>query len=791
MFETGLYWADILQDAMILLAFYKEEFYGFLFLGICFMMVPPICVWAFRYALGRAQVSNLLLSIIQLEFVYQSTMSLVTVERTTDLFWQTAGEGGLEAPLQCILQIYKVLVTGQQERVPQFMLSIITSLFCTANSFAKLDKYGSGLSVLSREHARQVCWRILWLAPRLLGLPVFAYLTRPHHVGLHENKQVVVFLYAALELLFTWQIVIRRSSVPYVLGVQLFFAALTMMAVPPVMLPSVRRMLPVYATQRLMSFFVMALLGISMSPINTAHAQLLLQPPAVIILAVFLLTFLSWLVSAINILVQQCCHRDTNGREDDYALLGKEPGLKLESEKQERQLAVALREAVASGDEILTTFLLQEGASVDGKHDPGVGVLELDLWRGQKFAEAMTGLEVQMCGRSAGLLTMNIPAPDDDGEWYYEVEIFQHDPASFRVGWAVPGDCMRMPEMGPFRPLGGLEDIGEDDSPTELSMVSSFAAAWVVEVTSGHILHTDGAGTSSKVAFLPEAKVLGCVAKIRSGTAQVFFVTQGDAGAEVTEACTFDIQGRTLLPAISVMGSSWHFKVNVGNEPFLLKPFGAAAVLTARTGDPPAVTAARNGHWTTCRLLLDRAADVNSMESIRRRTMLHYFADQGQEDAVRCLIERQADIWLQDSDEQDALTLAQSAETGRLILRAAGDRLKELISRPSRGGWFTALHHAAEHGNAVLVRLLLEWRAEVDGPVPQTPLIWAAARGRKECAEILIRGRADVSRRDQAGLDALSWAEEAYVSKLGGFAKLPEEQCDALQKDLLLLLSQN
>ncbi|CAE7938136.1 unnamed protein product [Symbiodinium sp. KB8] len=133
-FETGLYWADILQDAMILLAFYKEEFYGFLFLGICFMMVPPICVWAFRYALGRAQVSNLLLSIIQLEFVYQSTMSLVTAERTTDLFWQTAGEGGLEAPLQCILQIYKVLVTGQQERVPQFMLSIITSLFCTANS---------------------------------------------------------------------------------------------------------------------------------------------------------------------------------------------------------------------------------------------------------------------------------------------------------------------------------------------------------------------------------------------------------------------------------------------------------------------------------------------------------------------------------------------------------------------------------------------------------------------------------------------------------------------------------
>ncbi|OLP81669.1 Receptor-interacting serine/threonine-protein kinase 4 [Symbiodinium microadriaticum] len=555
-----------------------------------------------------------------------------------------------------------------------------------------------------------------------------------------------------------------------------------MMAVPPVMLPSVRRMLPVYTTQRLMSFFVMALLGISMSPINTAHAQLLLQPPAVIILAVFLLTFLSWLVSAINILVQQCCHRDTNGREDDYALLGKEPGLKLESEKQERQLAVALREAVASGDEILTTFLLQEGASVDGKHDPGVGVLELDLWRGQKFAEAMTGLEVQMCGRSAGLLTMNIPAPDDDGEWYYEVEIFQNDPASFRVGWAVPGDCMRMPEMGPFRPLGGLDDIGEDDSPNELSMVSSFAAAWVVEVTSGHILHTDGAGTSSKVAFLPEAKVLGCVAKIRSGTAQVFFVMQGDAGAEVTEACTFDIQGRTLLPAISVMGSSWHFKVNLGNEPFLLKPFGAAAVLTARSGDPPAVTAARNGHWTTCRLLLDGAADVNSMESIRRRTMLHYFADQGQEDAVRCLIQRQTDIWLQDSDEQDALTLAQSAETCRMILRAAGDRLKELLSRPSRGGWFTALHQAAEHGNAVLVRLLLEWRAEVDGPMPQTPLIWAAARGRKECAEILIRGRADVSRRDQAGLDALSWAEEAYVSKLGGYAKLPEEQCDALQK---------
>ena len=103
---------------------------------------------------------------------------------------------------------------------------------------------------------------------------------------------------------------------------------------------------------------------------------------------------------------------------------------------------MALCEAVASGDEIRTTFLLQEGASVD----PGVGVLELDLWRGQKFAEAMTGQEVHMRSRSAGLLTMNIPAPEHDGEWYYEVEIYQHDKASFRVGWAVSGDCMRMPE---------------------------------------------------------------------------------------------------------------------------------------------------------------------------------------------------------------------------------------------------------------------------------------------------------------------------------------------------------
>ena len=73
-----------------------------------------------------------------------------------------------------------------------------------------------------------------------------------------------------------------------------------------------------------------------------------------------------------------------------------------------------------------------------------------------------------------------------------------------------------------------------------------------------------------------------------------------------------------------------------------------------------------------------------------------------------------------------------------------------------------------------------EWRAEVDGPMPQTPLIWAAARGRKDCAQILIRGRADVRRRDQAGLDALSWV-----------AKLPQVQCDALQKDLNLLLTES
>ena len=261
-------------------------------------------------------------------------MSLITVEKTTDLFWQTAGEGGLEANLQS---------PGNRptRACSQFMLSIITSMFGTANSFVKLDKYGNGLSVLSCEHAHQVCWRILWLAPRLLGLPIFAYLTRPHHVGLHENKQVVVFAYAALEFLFIWQIVIRRSSVPHVLGVQQFFAALTMMAVPPVMLPSIRRMLPVYTTQRLISFFVMTLLGTSMSPVNSAHTELLLQPPAVIILAVFILTFLSWLTWAINCFVQQCCHPDTNGREDDYGLLGIEPHANFRERKA--------REAAGSG----------------------------------------------------------------------------------------------------------------------------------------------------------------------------------------------------------------------------------------------------------------------------------------------------------------------------------------------------------------------------------------------------------------------------------------------------------
>jgi ankyrin repeat protein len=174
--------------------------------------------------------------------------------------------------------------------------------------------------------------------------------------------------------------------------------------------------------------------------------------------------------------------------------------------------------------------------------------------------------------------------------------------------------------------------------------------------------------------------------------------------------------------------------------------------------------AARAGDVETLEALLEQQPElVNAMDE-RGRTPLHYAAGFGQEEAVRLLLERGADINVGDGSGMSAVDFAFLAE------RAAGTaRLTRLLV--SEGAEFDAnatfygrarrLDLVISPGNLEMTRFLVEQGADVNATAYVfAPLENAAARGHLEIAAFLLEHGADVDLRGGDGNPPLRWAVE-------------------------------
>ena len=113
------------------------------------------------------------------------------------------------------------------------------------------------------------------------------------------------------------------------------------------------------------------------------------------------------------------------------------------------------------------------------------------------------------------------------------------------------------------------------------------------------------------------------------------------------------------------------------------------------------------------------------------------------------------------------------------ILTASPARAKELIAafpelvNPRRGDSFAALHYAAKKGRKDAAEVLLANGADVNvrDLSDWTPLHFAASRGHKDVAQVLLANGADVNAKDVLGrtplhLAAPAWRGGKHVAEL-------------------------
>lgn len=189
----------------------------------------------------------------------------------------------------------------------------------------------------------------------------------------------------------------------------------------------------------------------------------------------------------------------------------------------------------------------------------------------------------------------------------------------------------------------------------------------------------------------------------------------------------------------------------------------------------PLQAAAGAGHLDICILLLDNKAHVESRaNNYQSGTALQAAAEGGHVKVVRLLLNHQADVGARGADKDGMTALEAAVKIGSTTIA------KMLLERRADADIFhqgNPLADAAKAGHLDLVKLLLDYGANVNGNYPgQSPLYSAAGGGHIDVVRFLLGYGADCPPPNNEWIDALSLA--ASSGRIELVKLLCETKCD-------------
>jgi ankyrin repeat protein len=169
-------------------------------------------------------------------------------------------------------------------------------------------------------------------------------------------------------------------------------------------------------------------------------------------------------------------------------------------------------------------------------------------------------------------------------------------------------------------------------------------------------------------------------------------------------------------------------------------------------------------HWAGASAVIDvllkKGAAITSRDGMGN-TPLHTAVKEKRPDAVKCLLEHEADVNCQNYEDETPLHLATGPRTAARLIEKGAD-----INREDRLG-NTPLHEAAENGRIPIVELLLKKGAEPNfgNNEGDTPLHIAAQRGRLRIVKLLLANGADPDIENESGVIPLQFAPRSSTTK--------------------------
>lgn len=192
--------------------------------------------------------------------------------------------------------------------------------------------------------------------------------------------------------------------------------------------------------------------------------------------------------------------------------------------------------------------------------------------------------------------------------------------------------------------------------------------------------------------------------------------------------------------------------------------------------------AARIDDVTTCRDLLARGFDPNTIEPVLLDTALLIATRQGSSKVFKLLLFTPGVNLESRSRNGDNALMIATFKKDIASVQALIDQGAQ-INRPE----WTALHYAAAAGSLPLVRLLLDHDAYLDAESPNktTPLMMAARGGYGDVAEFLLAQGADLYAKNELGLTAVDFARAQGHVPLADFlnARLRERKVPSSEQD--------